>query len=242
MEWTFSKSLLVTMRPFKGAPASGGVDSAFWIAQSTSFPWPPLSRRGSGGVVAAGGPARSCLAALARISALQNPLNPMVIPCSFLSVSHTSSREAPAVSAASISPSMFRTRAESLRGFIRDSGIADPSLSTSGTFVPCLSLIRTLNVPFWSGKSLFCLSGVFTSSLGCLQCVLSGTPGRRKAPHAAREGSGGRFFAASEGCRRLFSPLKAERYFPLTSYTPYATLRVAKSLKNKAFSTTYGKA
>gem|GEM_PF-482296 len=242
MVWTFSKSLLVTMRPFKGAPASGGVDSAFWIAQSTSFPWPPLSRRGSGGVVAAGGPARSCLAALARISALQNPLNPMVIPCSFLSVSHTSSREAPAVSAASISPSMFRTRAESLRGFSRDSGIAYPSLSTSGTFVPSLSLIRTLAVPFWSGKYLFL-------SLRCLHVVsrLSSKrtqwhPWAAKAPHAAREGSGGRFFAASEGCRRLFFPLKAERYFPLTSYTPYAMLRIAKSLKNKAFSTTCEKA
>lgn len=242
MEWTFSKSLLVTMRPFTGAPASGGVGSSFWIAQSTSFPWPSLSGRGGGGVVVAGVPARSCLAALARISALQNPLKPIPIPCSSLSVFQTSSREAPAVSAASISPSMFRTRAESLRGFSRDSGIAYPSLSTSGTFVPSLSLIRTLAVPFDSGKSLFCLSGVFTSSLGCLQCVLSGTPGRRKAPHAAREGSGGRFFAASEGCRRLFSPLKAERYFPLTSYTPYAMLRIAKSLKNSAFSTTREKA
>ena len=180
MEWTFSKSLLVTMRPFTGAPASGGVGSSFWIAQSTSFPWPSLSGRGGGGVVVAGVPARSCLAALARISALQNPLKPIPIPCSSLSVFQTSSREAPAVSAASISPSMFRTRAESLRGFSRDSGIAYPSLSTSGTFVPSLSLIRTLAVPFWSGKYLFCLFVVFTSSLGCLQSVLSGTPGRRK--------------------------------------------------------------
>jgi hypothetical protein len=242
MEWTFSKSLLVTMRPFRGAPASGGVGSSFWIAQSTSFPWPSFCGRGGGGVVVAGVPARSCLAALARISALQNPLKPIPIPCSSLSVFQTSSREAPAVSAASISPSMFRTRAESLRGFSRDSGIAYPSLSTSGTFVPSLSLIRTLAVPFDSGKSLFL-------SLRCLHIVsrLSSMrtqwpPGRRKAPHAAREGSGGRFFAASEGCRRPFFPLKEERYFPLTSYTPYAMLRIAKSLKNKAFSTTYGKA